>query len=33
MLEMAFKQLGLYDYIDMMLDENMLYIRIIEEEE
>lgn len=32
MLETAFKQLGLYDYIEMMLDEDMLYIRIMEEE-
>ncbi len=32
MLKMAFKRLGLDEYIETCYDENKLYIRIIEEE-
>lgn len=30
-LQLLFHMLGLYDYIDMMLDGDMLYMRIYEE--
>ena len=31
-LQLIFHMLGLYDYIEMELDEDMLYMRIYEEE-